>query len=174
MEPSRDQELPHKISKGSYSHRINHFLLWHTHTRLLRWNSLASYLISRLLPLFCCKTLMNTHSVMKRSEAEEFREQRVKTTVLFQSFSNVLEAFKCKLQHIFNSLLSKERKKKIAPSGWPKWNVMNKNNHFLFPGSHSVLGKMIFQHLVNKRKKVKANLFGGRDGLTNETCWHMY
>lgn len=112
MEPSRDQELPHKISKGSYSHRINHFLLWHTHTRLLRWNSLASYLISRLLPLFCCKTLMNTHSVMKRSEAEEFREQRVKTTVLFQSFSNVLEAFKCKLQHIFNSLLSKERKKK--------------------------------------------------------------
>lgn len=114
MEPSRDQELPHKISKGSYSHRINHFLLWHTHTRLLRWNSLASYLISRLLRLFCCKTLMNTHSVMKISEAEEFREQRVKTTVLFQSFSNVLEAFKCKLQHIFNSLLSKERKKKSS------------------------------------------------------------
>lgn len=110
---------------------------------------------------------MNTHSVMKISEAEEFREQRVKTTVLFQSFSNVLEAFKCKLQHIFNSLLSKERKKKLHLADQ---NEMNKNNHFLFPGSHSVLGKMIFQHLVNKRKKVKANLFGGRGGLTNETC----
>lgn len=66
-------------------------------------------------------------------------------------------------------------KKREALAGWLEWNVMNKNNQSLFHSfSPSVLGKIIFLHLVNKKKEGSANLFGGRGGRTNETCWHMY